>query len=403
MSLVEPFYALYYNPQLVKNLNSLICPPYDIIDKKQDKYFKKLSPYNFCNILRTDSDRTYKDLAIEFNSWLKKGIFIESKELSFYLYEQKFIFGDKSYRRIGFLGLLRLDKKEIIFPHEHTFSGPRKDRFCVLKELKANLSPIFVIVPGKLDILSRTYMSYCHRLPFIDFCDYSHIQNRVWSIGNRDIIQKIKITFSRRKLFIADGHHRFEVGYQYFKKTAGVKGNNYILTYFTDSCSGLLVLPIHRVVKTDTSKKEFLKKSSRYFNIFRVNKDDFNLLLKGSRNKVTFGLCVNGYYYIIYLKKNSFWDIIFTTKEDSVYSKLEVYILHKLVLSNLRCLEITYTHSLEEAIKLSKKGKNGKFSFILRPTPLKSIFNIAQRGYRLPAKSTYFYPKLPCGIVARRF
>jgi len=401
MSLVKPFRALYYNPQLIKNLSRVVCPPYDVIDKKQDAFLRKLSPYNFCRILRTDSHHTYKHLSAEFNRWLELGVLVESKNPCFYLYEQQFCCGNKHYRRVGFLGLLRIDKQGIVFPHERTFDAPKRDRYYILKELKANLSPIFVVVPGKVDALRQAYVYYRRKRSFINFDDCLRIKNRVWSIEDKETMSRIKKSFSQRNIFIAAGHHRFEVGYQYFKKMKGsIKDANYILAYFTDSSSGLLIFPIHRIVKTDVSKDKFLSEISRYFDIYRLDKKSFTpALFKKSSSDISFGLCANGNYYMIRLKSPRLLDIIFKKGKDSIYKKLEVYILHKLVLPKLKHSEITYTHSWEEALR----RRRGKFSFIMKPTSIESVFDIAGKGSRLPGKSTYFYPKLLSGIVARRF
>jgi len=402
MSLIKPFRALYYNPELVRDLSRVVCPPYDITDKEEDKLFKKMSPYNFCNILKVDDKHNYDYLADTFERWIDEKVLIEDDKPCFYLYEQNFYFENKMHRRIGLLGLLRIDKEGIIFPHEYTFGAPKKDRYYIIKELKANLSPIFVIVPGRIGPLNSSYNNYKSKKPIISFTDFSGIKNRVWRIDNEMRLKEIKASFKNRHFFIADGHHRFEVAYRYFKKVGTkVKDTNYILTYFTDSYSGLLILPTHRVVKLNVPFAAFLNRISEYCDITKCDEDVFRQPFnKVYPKRIVFGLYNGRTFYLLRLKSIVFSDKMFKEAKNAVYKNLDVYMLHKLILPKVdKKDDIIYTHSVDEAIKMSK---GGRVSFILRPTPLKSVFDMAKRGHRLPQKSTYFYPKLLSGIVVRR-
>ncbi len=401
MSLIKPFRALYYNPELVKDFSKVVCPPYDITSRREDKVFKKMSPYNFCNILKIDDEHNYNYLAGIFKEWIDKRVLIEDKEPCFYLYEQDFYFEERMHKRIGLLGLLRIDKKGIIFPHEYTFGAPKKDRYYIIKELRANLSPIFIIVSGRIKPLISSYNDYKDKKPVISFTDFSGIENKVWRIDNKMWFKKIEYSFKNRHLFIADGHHRFEVAYRYFKKVGGkVKDANYTLAYFTDPYSGLLILPTHRVVKLGMPFTAFLDKISKYCDITKSDENTFKKLFNRARpKKVELGLYDGKLFYLLQLKNTVFSDKIFKKADSAAYKNLDVYILHKFILSDAVESDIIYTHSVDEAVKLSK---GGRVSFILHPTPLRSVFNMARRGFRLPQKSTYFYPKLLSGIVARR-
>jgi len=401
MSLIKPFCALYYNPELIKDLSKVVCPPYDITNEKEDKLFKKVSPYNFCNILKVDSKHNYVHLAGTFNRWIDKRVLIEDNKPCFYLYEQKFCFEQRIYKRIGLLGLLRIDKEGVIFPHEYTFGAPKKDRYYIIKELEANLSPIFVIVPGRIGSLSSSYKIYRRKTPVISFTDFSGIKNRIWRIDKKTWLNKIEASFRNRHLFIADGHHRFEVAYRYFKKVGPkVKDANYILAYFTDPYSGLLILPTHRVVKLDVPFAAFLKRISEYCYITKCNEEVFRQTFnKTEYKKMVFGLYNGRTFCLLRLKSAVSSDKIFKEAKNAAYKNLGVYILHKFILSNIDKGDIVYTHSIDDAMKLSG---GGRVSFILPPTPLKSVFDMAKKGHRLPQKSTYFYPKLLSGIVARR-
>ena len=401
MSLIKPFRALYYNRSLIRDLSKVVCPPYDIIDKEQDNFFRKASPYNFCNVLKVNKSHNYASLARTFKKWIDEEVLIEDENPYLYIYEQKFYFENKIRTRIGFLGLLRIDKKGVVLPHEYTFGAPKRDRYYMIKALKANLSPIFVIAPGEIGVLGASYQGYRAKKPIIRFTDFLNIKNRVWRISDKDTIKQIERVFSRRNLFIADGHHRFEVAYNFFKReSAGAKDANYILAYFTDSRSGLFILPTHRVVKINMPFDSFLNKLSKYFVITKSDEAYFKKSFNNAgRNRVVLGLYNGRDFYLLQLKNTEALDKIFKKDKSKAYRKLDVYVLHEAVFPNVDSKNIIYTHSLEEAMKLSGKGK---ISFILRSMPLESVFSMARKGYRLPQKSTYFYPKLLSGVLARR-
>ncbi len=400
MSLIEPFRGIYYNSYYIKDLAKVVCPPYDVMDKKEENFFRRISPYNFCNILKKDNTSTYAHLKHTFRKWLEEKILIQDKKPYFYLYEQTFKLNNKKKRRVGLLGLLRIDKEKVIFPHEYTFSSPKKDRYYIIKEFNANLSPIFVIVPNKISVLNKIYKKYQKKRPFINFLDLAMVKNKVWRIENKKSIDEIRRAFLNRKVFIADGHHRFEVACKYFRETKGkLKGANYILTYFTDTSNGLTILPTHRIVKLVTSFNDSIDKFKKYFNIISVTQKYLREKINQPVSKeIFFGMYYNNQCYILKLKSKILLDKIF--KKDIVYRNLDVYILHRLVLKFLNNGKIKYTHSLDEAMKLSNKKY---ISFILKPTSLRYVFEIAKKGYRLPHKSTYFYPKLLSGILMRRF
>jgi uncharacterized protein (DUF1015 family) len=293
-----------------------------------------------------------------------------------------------------------MDRKGVVIPHERTFKGPKKDRYNLIRQSKANLSPIFLLAPGKMKALELTY-NYCRKKkPLMDFNDFTGIRNRLWCIDNDVFARKIADSFKGRRLFIADGHHRFEVGYKYFKDMNGsFRDLDYILSYITDSYSGLVVLPTHRVVKSSADTKTIIDKISCYFDFIKVDKASLEKKLKRD-NKAPFALCTKGKFYLLHLKNSRAFNNKFKKAKDKIFKDLNVYILHKLILSRYTKDDLDYTHSFSQAVKLAGKSK---CAFILKATPLDTVLRISSKGYRLPQKSTYFYPKLLSGLLIRRF
>jgi uncharacterized protein (DUF1015 family) len=401
-SLVKPFKAFYYNPKKIKNLSSVVCPPYDIISKKEKRVFKRKSKYNFCNILLVDNKNNYKSLASRFRDWIEDEILIQDTRSCFYLYEQEFSYEEKRFRRVGFLGLLKLNGKDFVFPHERTLMAPKKDRFHILKEMKANLSPIFVITDKRLCSLKNIHSQYVRKSPFLEFKDFQGIRNRLWRVDDRNAINSLLQEVRRRdKLFIADGHHRFEVAYKYFKLNANrFKGINYILAYITCPSTGLLILPTHRVVKVKESVDQIIKKLSPYFLIKVVDESQVKRNLYWGQRGFSFALYGKGQFYFLKLRDERILDKVFKDRNNQIYRKLDVWILHKFVFGKLNIENIEYAHTIQEVKKIAK---NKKVGFILKTISLDTVFSIAKKGKLLPQKSTYFYPKLLSGLVLRRF
>lgn len=393
---IKPFRATCYNLPLVKDPSLVTCPPYDVIDAKQAEALRSKSPYNFCHVLLS-SGGDYRALGRTFRIWLKEKVLIDDTKEALYLYEQRFSVEGKKRQRFGILSLLDMAGKKSIFPHEYTLKAPKEDRRKIIREMKANLSPIFVIAAKPLKCLHTIHRFYAKRKPFMEFKDSDGNANIVWKIEDKKHIGQICKAVDRAQLVIADGHHRFEVAYGYYKKNRGrFRQLNYILAYITDPQDGLVILPTHRVVAMPSGIDIFPPRIKEYFYVEEVDENILQKKLK-SRGDFAFGI-YNGTFYYLRLKTKKILDTMF---KDSVYRDLDTYLLHQLVfpLYNITG-DIQYTHNLHHAKTLAC---GNKVAFLLRPTPLDAIFKIANHGSRLPQKSTYFYPKVSSGIAIRRF
>jgi len=394
---IRPFKATYYNPSFFKNLSALTCPPYDVISAKQLSLLKRKSAYNFSNILLA-TNNNYKEIGGRLRSWIDKKVLVDDNAECIFLYEQKFRIGTAKYNRFGFLSLLKMNAKGAIFPHEYTLSAPKEDRKKIIEEVEANLSPIFIIAPKKINYFHILYNRYRGKKPFMKFKDLDGNENLVWKIIDKDTIEKICSEVNGKNLVIADGHHRFEVASGYYKRNKKrFKNLNYIMSYITDAQSGLVILPTHRVISV-TDFDSALGKVCRYFDIKEIRSDSELVKKLEKERSFSFGIYRHGRFYLLRLKSEAVLDKLFPA---SPYRKLNTYLLHQFVLPLFKTEgNIQYTHDIKEAKKLAGKDK---VAFILKPVSLSAVFEIANRGYRLPQKSTYFYPKVYSGIAIRRF
>jgi uncharacterized protein (DUF1015 family) len=392
---LKPFRAAYYNPARIKNVTSVVCPPYDVISRQELKALRKRSPYNFSRILLADNYQ-YEKNRRTLDRWCRQRIFISDAKESIYLYEQRFRVKGKAFERFGVIGLLNMNKKDI-FPHERTHKAPKEDRKRIIRAVEANLSPIFVICPRRLSSLARLHVRYQRRKPFLECRDGDGNRNRLWKIQDRQDIAGICREAERARLVIADGHHRFEISFDYFKKhRSKFKDLNYLLAYITDCQKGLVILPTHRVIDVPDGEKLFFQRLDRFFFGCEVTRRQLGKRVAAGR-RFGFGVYRKGRYYFLELKNPRILDRI----PNKLYRRLDSYVFHRLVLPLFKTNgSIEYTHSVSEAVDLAGRKKT---AFILRPAALGSVVEISSKGFRLPQKSTYFYPKLLSGLIIRRF
>ncbi|MBU1112275.1 MAG: DUF1015 domain-containing protein [Candidatus Omnitrophica bacterium] len=392
---IKPFKATYYNPASVKDYSAVTCPPYDVISSQQLKALRRKSPDNFSWVLIADNGN-YKQSAQCLNRLLKDKILIDDDQDSLYLYEQTFKVKGKSLRRFGILSLLKMDKKGI-FPHEYTLSAPKKDRKKIIASTKANLSPIFVIATKHLFQLEKIYQAYRKTKPFFKCFDRDSNLNKVWKISQRQEIDRLCREISASKMVIADGHHRFEITFDYFKKNKNrFKDLNYILAYLTGPQEGLLILPTHRIININQNTDSIFKTLQSYFHIQKVSQGVLEKHLD-SQGQFCFGIFHKGKFFFLKLKDKKILDKI----ENKLYRGLDAYVFHQAVLPLFKSAgQIQYSHSIDESKAIAGKSDT---AFILRAVPLETVLEISRKGFRFPQKSTYFYPKLLSGLVIRRF
>jgi uncharacterized protein (DUF1015 family) len=421
---IKPFRAVIYNQEKVKNLASMVCPPYDVISSQEQEHYHDLSPYNLIHILLgkdIPGEDKYQRAADYFRGWLKDAILIQDEKPSIYFYSQEYNFRGEKRMRLGFISLLRLgEENSAVFGHEHTRLEPKEDRFKLIKQVKANLSPIFVIFPDKKRIIQRTYRRHIQgKPPFIDITDDNKIIHKLWRIDAPEIIESMQSSMSGENIFIADGHHRYEVACAYrdeMMRNAGEVSNaegslNYIEAYFTNTDSrGLAILPVHRLLKSDSpmDTKGFLKSIGEYFDVEEVRgKTQFFFLLeKAGLTEHLLGMYKDRRYWLLRLRNIGILDKMLGDKP-KVYRTLDICILNHIILKKILGVDLENKEVLQfspDADEFIEAVDNNPAytAFFLNPVKVQQIIAVALDGERFPAKSTYFYPKVLSGLVINK-
>lgn len=423
MAKIESFNAIHYNPDVIDEVSKVVCPPYDIIDAKEQEELYQRHPYNYIRLILgkdfagdTEVENKYKRAAGYIEEWLRRNILIQEAQPGIYFYEQVFTIEGKRKSRLGFMALMRLDEegqdKKTIYPHEHTHQAPKEDRFKLMKCVEANLSPIFTIFSDTEKFTQGIFEKKVKPAlkPLFDITDWMGIEHRLWSVNEKSLIEDIKEFMKDKDIFIADGHHRHEVAkwfrdYKRQNSPAAFKDSyNYIMTFFTPlEDDGLCVLPTHRLLKNVHFNPESL---SSCFLIKEVDsKDALVKEMEEKKDEVgVFGLYQNNKFTLLKISEKRECNR-FIQEGPKEYKNLDVVILHKVIFDNflkIQLPQIQYEVDLDTAIA-SVDQKVHDALFILNPTKIEQIESIALGGEVMPQKSTYFYPKLMSGFLIHKF
>ncbi|MFH1577483.1 MAG: DUF1015 domain-containing protein [Candidatus Omnitrophota bacterium] len=420
MTEIKPFPGIVYNSKQLRQPSKLICPPYDIITPDQAIQYRKQSNYNMVHLTLPQADsgqNRHKKSSRCFKDWLNKGIMLQDREPAIYFYQQEYRINKRKLKRLGFIACLRLKNDSCVYGHEHTHIEPKEDRFKLLVKVQANLEPIFVVFSDPSSFIQKTFKRYARsNKPLMRFRDQEKNINRLWALSAPDILEKLKKEMGNKVLFIADGHHRYEVslGYQELwrnklkqrvapinRRRKGLKDRdfNYIMVYFCPlESQGLIIRPVHRLVKGVTHIPfEDFKKA---FNIKITNRADFFATMESKALKQRIvGMYCNKKFHILTLKNNKL-----LAKIDKDYRCLDISLLNQVILKGL--LKIDPNN--KERVLFNANGRdlirevdadNKALAFFLRPAVMGDIMYLAKAGKKLPPKTTYFYPKIPSGLV----
>lgn len=426
MSQTRAFKAVVYNSQAISDFKDVVCPPYDVISPSgQDRLYER-SMHNFIHILLAkDSsvDDKYRKAGEIFRGWLKDKVLIQDEQPAVYFYSQQYVIRGEKKTRLGFISLLRLgdEKGSAVFGHENTHNAAKLDRFKLIKQVKANLSPIFIVFLDKNRIIQRIFQGQLpNQKPFIEVMDEEKTVHKLWRLNDPDVLKLIESSMNSESMFIADGHHRYEVACAYRDlmrekmgaQFTGEEDFNFCLAYFTNTdYRGLSILPIHRLLKLDArlDLDDFMAKANEYFDIDRLKDRTrfFFLLEKAGCTEHLLGLYKDKKYFLLRLKNIKMLDKLIADKPKE-YRVLDVAIFNYLVLKYILKLDLNNLPDIKyspDPYELMDQADSDPLAaaFFLNPVKIQQVIDIAVSGNKMPPKSTYFYPKVLSGLVVNKF
>jgi len=417
MARVEPLRALHYDPAVAGPLLDLAAPPYDVIDPEQRAELASRARHNVVAIdLPEDPDGgdRYAHAAALLDAWRAEGAVVQDDEPALWAVVQDYAGPDgRELTRNGFFARVRVEDygPGTIRPHERTHPGPKEDRLRLTRATQANLSPIFSLYSDPELRAWRALEPATAGEPFGEVTDPDGTHNRLWRIADPGAIAAVQEAIGDAELLIADGHHRYETARAYADEVGGEGPHRYVLMCLVAlQDEGLTVFPTHRLVDglKGTDKPEALATTLRqYFDIESIEADD--LVPPGEGN----GTIQMGYMdshfkraFRLTLKDQAIADEALPDMPEP-YRRLDTAVLEALVLTGpLQLSEddishlngLGYARSFEEARALVESGTFDA-GFFLRGIPVAQIQEIAAAGVNMPPKSTYFFPKVPTGLL----
>lgn len=420
MAEIIPFRGIRYNPKVVKKINDIFAPPYDVISVKQQVELYRKHQFNIIRLIlgkQSKQDDTqnnrYTRAGKLFKKWMETGILVKDTSASIYIYTQNYSFEGKLKKRIGFFARLKFKKDSICLPHELTLAKPKQDRVKLMRQVHANLSPIFSFFIDEKNDIEKILKPYTKKKPLINFKDKEKITHRFWQVDDNKTIDKVRELMKKKQTFIADGHHRYEVSKSYFQEMTKKKGSkgefDSVMVYFTGfNDQNLSVMPTHRLVRDIAGIENKIKTLGEYFKVSIMA--DLKAMFSSQSKKKGFslGMCFKNKFYVLEMKDAKLLSKLMR-KTPVQWRRLDVAMLNTVVFKHIFKLnekqkeeKISYTRDSLFAVECVKK-KKALVAFFPNTTKAEQVTKIALSGSRMPQKSTYFYPKPVTGLVINKF
>jgi len=412
MADVRPLKALHYSLDSVSSLGDVVAPPYDVIDGPMREALVERSPFNIVELdlpVSPGGRDPYEHAAETLEAWTLQGVLAADREEALWALEQEYKGPDGSkHTRRGFLCRVRVTDygPGLVRPHERTQPGPKEDRLRLTQATRHNLSPIFSLHEGNAwPHIEPTAQSE----PWGEATDADGTVNRVWRIADPAVIEAVQAELADSELLIADGHHRYETARTYADQVGGEGEHRYTLMALVSlEDPGLTVFGYHRLLTdlSDPAKQEALAATLReYFEIEQVPLEELDPA--GEAGVGVFGYADAHFKkgFRLRLKDPAAVDAELEGYSKS-YRRLDAAILETIVLRGALGMTaedveakrgMAYTASADEAVGLLGDGADAVF--LMRPTPVDQVRDVAAAGETMPPKSTYFYPKLLTGLV----
>jgi uncharacterized protein (DUF1015 family) len=435
MAEIRPFKGVRYSQDMVSDLASVLCPPYDIISPLQQNELYARSEHNFVRVeynreLPQDNaeDNRYTRAAGYLDRWLGEGILNYEQAPAVYFHDHFFTCQGKEQQRRNIIALVRLEEweKMIVRPHENIIPKAKSDRLSMLRTCRANTSAVLAMFQDPGQLISSLLNAGSAGQPIVDFVDDCGDHHRVRAMTGPGEIERVRGLFASQPLYIADGHHRYDSALTYKREMASMGGPasgeepfNFVMMSLIDVADpGLVILPSHRLVR-GISRSIMGKLKSQLKSFFDLEelplKDPaawkkVDTLLGGIKPETevirlaVFGLS-GADLLVLTLRDHEAVKNLMPTFHSSLYNKLDVSLVGHIVLEKLLGITkdkeeniLAYTHDRLEAVS-RVTSQEYQLAFILNPVKPELIEAIADAGDRMPRKSTYFYPKSPAGLV----
>ncbi len=430
---IQAFRGLRYDLGHVGALSEVVAPPYDVIGPElQDQLYKR-HPANVIRLILNrgepgddSANNRYVRAARFLKNWRSEGVLQQEPDPALYVYHQVFDHAGRQLTRRGFMARVRLERfgEGKIYPHEETHSAAKADRLKLTTACQANLSQIFGLYPDEENQAQLALENVIAGRTPLEATDHLGVIHRLWPVSDVKLIAEVSAAVGPKAMYVADGHHRYETACNYRDQLAA--GDqldcdhpaNFVMTMCVSmNDQGMVVLPTHRLFRgiPPLSSEELIAELGDHFETMAAGErpqpaGDIWRDIESDADQGVIGL---------FTSRDQKWLVARVTEagrarmaevaadRSQQWQELGVSILHRLIVETLlgarNLPKPKYVHLVDEVIdglvSGDKDGQSFPLAALVMPATLDHIRSISERGERMPAKSTYFYPKLLSGLV----
>lgn len=416
MADIQPLRAWRYNQELSSTIDELTSPLFDVVSEKQRKALYQ-NPHNSIYLSVPQAPNAAEKAAQLLNEWKSKNVLVQDKLPGIYVYYQYFKLAgsSKEYCRKGFICNIRAyDWEEgVILRHENTIPSAVNDRIELLEKTELNVSPTHGLYTDEHHVLEK-YMDEAIKHPLYESEDYQGVRDVLAVIHDAKVIGKFVEQIEKRKIILADGHHRYEGSLAYKHKMqknnpahTGAEGYNFHLMYLTNTESDdLRILPTHRLLKglKDFNEENILKKLEADFTIKPL--EDADTAAEVIIGKPwAFALLFKENAYKVRLKPERLATITWHFPEE--VKKLDLTVMHYFIIEKALGIpgkeqrastNIAFDRSFGDCLTKVIR-EEVQLAIITNEVSIDEVKTVCASGFTMPQKSTYFYPKVICGFV----
>ncbi|MHC4401309.1 MAG: DUF1015 domain-containing protein [Planctomycetota bacterium] len=425
---IQAFRGIRYNLGHVGSLSGVVAPPYDVIGPDLQEQLYKLHP---CNVVRLilnrrepgddEANNCYTRARRFLSNWQLEGVLFTEADPAVYVYHQQFDVEGNTYTRHGFMARLRLEKfgQGVVFPHEETMRGPKIDRLMLTAVCQANLSQVFGLYPDEPGDVERILEEAVAGATPLEATDHLDVVHRLWPVTDVEVISALSAAMGPKPIFIADGHHRYETACDYCDQIydSGFLSPHHPANYVLMMCvamedPGLVVLPTHRLFRglPTLSSAELAARLSPCFATRPAGRGPEQAPgvweeIETADDQGTLGFFTqeDGQWLLAELSDEGRAKMAEVVPDhNEAWRELGVSILHRLVVDTLlRQPDLPkprYVHQVAEVVDGLRAGEFPLAALVM-PATVDHVRTVSLGGERMPAKSTYFYPKLLSGLV----
>jgi uncharacterized protein (DUF1015 family) len=407
MAEVTPLPALHYNLAAIPSLADVTAPPYDVIDASIRASLLARSPLNVVEVDLPEAPGggdPYEHAAETLEEWTLDGVLVVDREPAIWALEQEYATPDGSRLvRRGFLARVRVTDygAGLVRPHERTQPGPKEDRLRLTRATRHNLSPILAVHPGSVWDSIEPHVA---AEPWGEITDDDSTIHRVWRVADPEVHVAVAAGLADAELLIADGHHRYETARTYADEIGGEGPHRYTLMCLVSlEDPGLTIFGTHRLlIGFDAERLE--QGIREHFEIEEVTGERADPA--GVQGVGVFGYLDSDRALRLRLRDTEVVDAALDGRSEA-YRRLDAVILEELILKGTLGMSpddiaakrgLGYAKGADEA-RGAIRDRDYDAAFLLRPTPVGQVREVAAAGETMPPKSTFFYPKLLTGIA----